>query len=232
MIRQISPFRYSPSGKFNAMGWSGACERCWMICASTPASSAASATIFWNRVRSTPPEHEKVARMPPGLSSLKASRLMSLVAARGSLHLSSGGREFGRVEYDQVEALAPVAHGAQLLENVPRKSIRLSRRASPFNVPGLRLPISSTSAEESMEVTCAAPPARQAVNGESTGIGKAIQHAPVFGKSLHSQAVVALVEVETGLVAVLDIHQEAQAVFDDLDLRGRLRAQQYAIDLR
>ena len=43
-----------------------------------PASTLAPKTIFWNRSGVTRPEQEKVASRPPGASSFRPSRLMSL----------------------------------------------------------------------------------------------------------------------------------------------------------
>ncbi|MBS1131690.1 MAG: hypothetical protein H6R16_2692 [Proteobacteria bacterium] len=53
-----SPFKYSPSGKFRATGWSAAPDSRRTMRALRSASSAESAMIFWNISRPTPPEHE------------------------------------------------------------------------------------------------------------------------------------------------------------------------------
>ncbi len=55
---QASPLRYSPSGTASPIGWSGAADRRYRMRASTPASMAAPATIFWNSSCPMPPEHE------------------------------------------------------------------------------------------------------------------------------------------------------------------------------
>ncbi len=47
--RQISPFRYAPSGNVSATGWSGPCVICPMIWASRSESTTAPKTIFWKR---------------------------------------------------------------------------------------------------------------------------------------------------------------------------------------
>jgi len=78
IIRQTRPFRYSLSGKFRATGWSLSCDKYSNMLALTPASRAASATIFWNKSLLIPPEHEKVNSIPPGFNNLNASRLISL----------------------------------------------------------------------------------------------------------------------------------------------------------
>lgn len=52
------PFKYSPSGKFSATGWSAAPDSRRTMRALRSASSAESAMIFWNISRPTPPEHE------------------------------------------------------------------------------------------------------------------------------------------------------------------------------
>jgi len=52
------PFRYSPSGKAVSSGWSTPAPRRLRMRASTRASAAAPATIFWNSSASIAPEHE------------------------------------------------------------------------------------------------------------------------------------------------------------------------------
>ena len=53
-----SPFKYSPSGNWIVMGWSGAPPMRSTMKPSTPASIPAEATILWNRSTLIPPEQE------------------------------------------------------------------------------------------------------------------------------------------------------------------------------
>jgi hypothetical protein len=66
-------------------------------------------------------------------------------------------------------------------------------------------------------------------DAEAAGIGEAVQHAPARGALTNSASVVALVEEEAGLLAVLDVDAIPQTGLADLDLGGQRRAPDEAL---
>src|SRR5207245_3038677 len=57
--------------------------------------------------------------------------------------------------------------------------------------------------------------AGERVDGEAAGVAEAVEHFASRRERAHALAVLALVEEETGLLALLDVHPEIQPVFDD-----------------
>lgn len=74
--------------------------------------------------------------------------------------------------------------------------------------------------------------AHQSGNGEGAGVGEAVQHPTAGGVIARRRAAVALVEVETGLVPLLNIHQQLHAVFGDRQQFRRQIAQHRALRQR
>jgi hypothetical protein len=78
----------------------------------------------------------------------------------------------------------------------------------------LRAAVTSAGPDESMEITLFAPPAR-ACREKPPGVAEAVEHVATGGELAGEQAVVALIEVEAGLVAADHVHLHAHAVLDD-----------------
>src|SRR6202040_2609970 len=68
-------------------------------------------------------------------------------------------------------------------------------------------------------------------DGEAAGVAKTIQHVATGRQRAQTHSVVALIEVEAGLLAVHDIDNEGQTVLDDVDSR-RHRASYRALARR
>ncbi len=109
-----------------------------------------------------PPEQEKVASSPPGRSSLSAQQVHVLVRARRALGVRSRRREFRRIEHDQVESGAPVAHLAQFREGVRLAPLRAIGRQCGIAREVLAPERQRFASELSIDTTLAAPPASAA----------------------------------------------------------------------
>ncbi len=62
--------------------------------------------------------------------------------------------------------------------------------------------------------------AGERVDGEAAGVAEAVEHFASGGELAHTMAVLPLVEEEAGLLALLDVDAEVEAVFDDRATRG------------
>ena len=141
-------------------------------------------------------------QQPARAQQLEREQVDVLVGARRRLGMRGGRRELGRVEDDQVELAARVAQAAQLAEHVavdpfaPRGrslALRRSHRASR-----------SASAELSMARTDGRR-RRARCDAEAAGVAEAVEHVAAGRELSRAPAVVALVQVEPGLVAVRQI---------------------------
>ena len=91
------------------MGWSGDWFKNETICASRPASTAASDTIFWNKAGEMWPEQEKVRRWPSEAAALgeqfHGQEIDIFVTAGRLFHRLSGCCKLGGVKDDEIEGL-------------------------------------------------------------------------------------------------------------------------------
>jgi hypothetical protein len=62
------------------------------------------------------------------------------------------------------------------------------------------------------------------VRAEGTGVTERIEYVAPRGQRRHGRAVVALVEIEAGLLAALDAHLEADRVFENINAVRNLSA--------
>src|SRR5688500_90017 len=143
---------------------------------------------------------------------LEREQVDVLVGARGVARLRRGRRELRRVEHHHVEARAAVAQGAKLAEHVGLDEIRLAR------VQGIGSQVLARHFErrrralDRADLGCAAG---ERGDREPARIAEAVEHRATGGEAAHSLAVFALVEEEAGLLALLDVDAEVQAVLDD-----------------
>src|SRR5437763_1929089 len=61
--------------------------------------------------------------------------------------------------------------------------------------------------------------AGERMEGEAAGVAEAVEHFATGGKRAHALAVLALIQKEPGLLALLHVHFEIQAVLDDWTAR-------------
>ena len=107
-----------------------------------------------------PPEQEKVNSAPPGAQQHQRQAVDVLVGARRALGVGDGRRELRRVEDDRVEAAAALRGRRAALVDVGIDRLVARRvEAVQGDVGGGAL---QRRAEESIAVTCAAPPASAA----------------------------------------------------------------------
>ncbi len=167
--------------------------------------------------------------LPPGRSSLNASRLMSLYprAARSACAAVAANRGGSRTMTSKLAARS--------------RSLRSSANASPSSHSqaasgsALRRDVCPRQLERlgravEREDGCGA--AHQRRDGEPPGVGKGIQHRLAVQPPPQAGAVLALVEVETGLLPAAHIDQVGDSVLLNLDPRRRLHARQHSGALR
>src|SRR5207302_379884 len=124
--------------------------------------------------------------------------------------------ELRRIEYDHIECPRGVAKLAQLGEDVG---------VAPFGtrrIEGIGGDVLAGEgkrfgrAVDRQHRLCASG---QRGDGEAAGVAKTIQYVATGCQRAHTLSVVALIEVEAGLLAMRDIDNEAETVLDDADLR-------------
>ena len=166
-----------------------------------PASSPAPATILWNRSAEMPPEQEKVKSAPPGRSSRKREPVDVLVGARRALGVRRGRRQLRRIENDRVEALLRIEQSAQSLVDIGIARL-VARRIEAVQRHVRRRPRERRSGRiDADDVSCAAG---ERGDAEAAGVAIAVEdarEAEVANGLGEELAVVALVEIEAGLVA-------------------------------
>src|SRR5262245_15972957 len=147
-----------------------------------------------------------------GDEQLESEQVDVLVGARGVARLRRGRGELGRIEDHHLEARAPVAQRAQLLEHVAVDELdlarvqRIGRKVVARDLEGRRRALDGGDAPRA---------AGERRDREAAGIREAVEHLAAGGELAHALAVLALIEEEAGLLPLLDVDAEIQAVFDD-----------------
>ena len=170
----------------------------------------------------SPPEHEKVSSTPEGSQQLEREQVDVLVGARGAVHVRarSAPAWADRARSDR-SCGASRARGADHSKTSRARS-RWRRHRSPLLAAFAR---ASASASSELSIACTerAPPASRGQR-EAAAVAEGVEHVAVRGEPARERAVVALVEVEAGLVSFADVDRKAQAALLDHErLVGRGR---------
>ena len=167
-----------------------------------------------------PPEQENVASSPPGAQQLQREQVDVLVGARRALRVRGGRRELGRIEHDEVERGALVAQPPQLGEDVRLEPLRALAAASA----GLSATFSRRERQRvgrAVDRSHVRRAAGERGQREAAGVAERIQHPPVARRASRTRrAIVALVEVEAGLLARDDVDAVDEAVLANGDRRS------------
>src|SRR5688572_18280060 len=147
-----------------------------------------------------------------GREELQRPEVDVLVGARGLLHLRSGGREFRRIEDDEVEARRAVAQLAQLGEDV---GLAKFDARSIERVRGEVLASDVERGRGALDGGDALRAPGERGDRETAGVAEDVQYLAAGGERAHARSVFTLVEEEPGLLALLDVDTEVKSVFDD-----------------
>jgi len=142
-----------------------------------------------------------------------------LVGPRGVRHVLPRGGKPGRVEDDQVEGAAPVAVLAQHLKDIALDAGvgRASQALQGQVAAGQRQRVGR--AVQALD----RPRARRGrIDAERAAVGKGVEHLLPWGIASQRLAVRPLIQVKARLLPGFEVHQEAVAVLQDLDLGRRL----------
>src|SRR5207244_8255909 len=116
------------------------------------------------------------------------------------------------VEHREIELRAAVAQRAQVGERIGLHEFRFAR---VHGVSGQVLARDLQRGSGALDRQDALRAAGERVDGEAAGVAEAVEHFASRRERAHALAVLALVEEEAGLLALLDVHPEIQPVFDD-----------------
>ena len=154
---------------------------------------------------------------PAGLQAAQRAEVDLLVAAERRVERRPPARERRRVEHDQVEA-APVAlERAERVEGIGLEHLAARRLArGRVRVQVRRRPGAGGARAVEGEDGPGALPERP--RGEGARVREGVQHRPTRGPPADLGAVLALIEVEAGLLAALEVQAEAARALADLDL--------------
>ncbi len=145
------------------------------------------------------------------LEQAEAADIDLLVTARGGLDGVLAAREGRGIQHDEPEALAPRVQLPQAVEGIA--ALQLGARLDA--VEGQVAPGQGQRVRGGVQQQRALGAGQQRVAGEGAPVAEGVQHPAPLGEAGSQQPIVALVEVEAGLLAGAQGHREAGLAFLD-----------------
>ena len=152
-----------------------------------------------------------------GGDELEAQDVDVLVAAEGLLGELLGVGELRRVEHHEVEVAGTVAEAAELLEDVALDELGLGQAVEGGVAAGL---LQRGAGEINVRDGRGTGDLRG--DTKAAGVTEGVEDTAALGGLGDQAAVLALVQVEAGLVALADVDLEADGTFVNDDALGRL----------
>src|SRR6266568_3431401 len=173
------------------------------------------------QLRRHAPRAGKSRKQPAGPKQLQRVQVDVLVAARGARGVLRGRRELGRVEHHQVELPALALQSAQGLEHVGLEPLGTARlKPVEREVAFCRRERGGRAVDREHRARAAGKRRKR----ETARVAEAIEHLPAGRKKPDASAIVALVEIEPGLLPRNDVDLVLDSMLEDPDRSVGLRA--------
>jgi len=142
--------------------------------------------------------------------------LQAAIAAESVIDGMTSAGELGRVEHHDAEPLPGLFHRNELAKHLPAPKLDLRQSVQEGILARQRQGgLGNVHADD------LAGPGAGGHDPETAGVAEGVQHAPAQREPRDGMAIVALIEIEPGLLAFCQVHQHSQSSF--LDHHGTRR---------